>query len=379
MKYRPCAVCGSKDVEVLHNLKFKLLEGVKLPDNYDIVICNTCDFVYADTSATQDDYDKFYKEHNIYENAASYSDMEKYKKIFDWLNNRWNKDKSILEIGFANGELLKMFKEAGYQQLYGLDPSKSCVDNLSRIGMSTFQGSLLKHDIKEEFDYIILSHVLEHILDIQSAIKNIRDLLRYDGEIYIEVPDLKQYKENSVSPFNYFDIEHINHFTTHSLSNLMEFNGLRVASCGTKKWDIGKGMFYPAVWVVVSKPSPVTDVGTIAYVKDYISECLERRYPEIEELIRTQEEVIVWGTGSLAQRLYTMANLNRCNIKMYVDNNRNKVGTTFGGKHIYHPSDIKINSKILILSVYSTDEIINQIRDMGLKNEIIVLEDGRIK
>lgn len=379
MKYRPCTICGSKGVEVLHNLKFKLLEGVKLPDNYDIVICNTCDFVYADTSATQDDYDKFYKEHNIYENAASYSDMEKYKNIFESLSKNWDKDKSILEIGFANGELLKMFKEAGYQRLYGLDPSKSCVDNLNKIGIPAFQGSLLKHDIKEEFDYIILSHVLEHILDLKSAIKNIYDLLKYNGKAYIEVPDLKQYKENSASPFNYFDIEHINHFGAYSLFNLIELNGLRFTSHGAKKWAIGKGKFYPAVWVMAYKPLPAMDTGIRAYVKDYISECLERQYPEIEELIKTQEEVIVWGTGSLAQRLYSMANLGQCNIKMYVDNNKNKVGTTFGGKRIYQPSDIKTSNKILILSVYSTDEITKQIRDMGLKNEIIVLEDGKIK
>ena len=379
MKYRRCAVCGNKDVEVLRNLKFELLGGVNLPDNYDIVFCNICDFVYADTSATQDDYDEFYQKHNIYEDATSYSNMEKCKSIFDQLSNRWNKNKSILEIGFANGELLKMFKKAGYQQLYGLDPSKKCVDNLIKFGISAFQESLLKHNIKKEFDYIILSHVLEHILDIRSAMKNICDLLKYDGEIYIEVPDLKQYKENSVSPFNYFDIEHINHFTAYSLSNLMELNGLRIISHGTKKWAIGEGKFYPAVWVIVRKPSPTIDTEIITYVKDYIFECLERQHPEIEKLIKTQEEVIIWGTGSLAQRLYTMANLGKCNIRMYVDNNKNKIGNTFGGKHIYHPDNIKTNNKIFILSVYFTDEITNQIRDMGLKNEVIVLEDYKIK
>jgi len=372
VKYRSCGICNNTDVEILHNLKFKLLENIKLPDNYDIVICNKCGLVYADTFATQKDYDEFYKNNNIYENSASYSDIEKYKMTFDELRIHWKRDESILDIGFANGELLKLFNKNGYIDLYGLDPSENCVKSLEQYGLVSYQGSILNHSINRKFDNIILSHVMEHILDIPKAINSIYNLLNDGGNLYIETPDIMQYLENSASPFNFMDIEHINHFSRNSLILLAIKNNFEVITSGTKKWSIGNNKFYPASFVLCKKTTySVFEIKE--YVKKYLSTCLEKQYPEIDYLIKSQKEIIVWGTGSLTQRLYTMANLNKCNIKMYVDNSKIKIGTLFDNKIIYAPSEIKSNESILILSVYDTNNIIKQIKEMGLRNEIITL------
>ncbi len=375
MKYRACPVCRSCDSEILHNLKIKLLERVDLPDNYDIGICNKCDFVYADTSATQAQYDVFYRDHSIYENGVSVSDMEKYKIIFECLCSRMDKDKSILEIGFANGELLKMFKKDGFEHVYGLDPSKACTDALNASGITAFQGSIMNNSVSIKFDVIILSHVMEHILDIDSAMNSIKHLLSDGGKIYIETPDMEQYKTHSVTPFNYFDLEHINHFATYSLINLVEQHGFKVIESGSKKWAIGGDKFYPACWLLASLPCLVKSEKCRSIIKSYIKECLNKTYPEIEELIGTQEDVIVWGTGSFAQRLYMQTHLDKCNIRMFVDNNRNKWGHDFGGKKIMTPSDITTGHKILIASVYGSKDIQEQIIAMGLKNPTIILSE----
>lgn len=375
MKYRPCPICKSEDSEILHNLKFKLLEGVNLPDNYDIVICDKCDFVYADTSATQAQYDIFYRDHSIYENGVSVSDMDKYKIIFECLSSRLDKDKSILEIGFANGELLKMLKKDGFKYVYGLDPSKACTDALNASGITAFQGSIMNNSVSDKFDHIILSHVMEHILDIDSTMNSIKHLLSDGGSIYIETPDMEQYKTNSVSPFNYFDLEHINHFAVHSLINLVEQHGLKVIESGSKKWAIGGDKFYPACWLLASLPRVVKSEKCRNIIKSYVKECLNKTYPEIEELIKTQEEFIVWGTGSFAQRLYMQTHLDKCNISVFVDNNENKWGHSFGGKKIIKPADITSEQKILITSVYGSKDIQKQITDMGLKNSTIILTE----
>jgi SAM-dependent methyltransferase len=375
MKYRSCPVCKNSDAEVLHNLKFKLLEGTDLPDNYDIVICDRCHFVYADTSATQEQYDAFYRDHSIYENGASISDKEKYKTIFECLRKRFDKSKSILEIGFANGELLKMLKKDGFKYIYGLDPSKACVDSLNNIGITAIQGTITNNSINKKFDAIILSHVMEHILDISSAMNSIKNLLAGGGTIYIETPDLEQYKSNTVTPFNYFDIEHINHFGKYSLVNLVEQNGFRATDFGSKKWSIGGDKFYPACWVMANFRRIAKSGKCRTLIKSYVEECVNKTYPEIEELIKTQEEIIVWGTGSFTQRLYMQTHLDKCNIRMFIDNNKSKWGREFGGKRILSPFDIKIDNKILIASVYGSQDIKAQVIKMGLRNEIIILSE----
>lgn len=378
MKYRSCGVCGNKNVEKLHNLKFKLPDEINLPDNYDIVICPECTFIYADTSATQKDYDEFYRNHNIYENPASFSDIEKYKLTFKTLRQNWgDREKSILDIGFANGQLLNIFKEDGYKNLFGLDPSESCVKNLNGKGVKTYQGSLLNHNIDRKFDNIILSHVMEHILDIPEAMRSIRNLLNDNGMVYIEVPDVMQYEENNALPFNFFDIEHIGHFNEVSLVNLYHCNDLTVIDRGTKKWYIGNDQYYPAVWILGCRKELDNSYYVERVIKKYINNCLERKFNEINNLIKTQEPIIVWGTGSLCQRLYSMSDLYKCNIKMFIDNNKNKQGKFFCGEIIQSPQDIKDNYSILILSVYGAKDIEKQLKDMGLKNKIIHIKVGK--
>ncbi len=369
--YRSCGICGSNDTAFLHSIKFKIPDGIYLPDNYDAVMCNVCDLVFADTKATQDDYNDYYEKHNIYEGEASYSDKEKYKMIFDTLKKYIGKNESILEIGFANGELLKMLKKNGYNNLYGLDPSLKCVDNLFSGGIKAFHGSLLKYNLMgNTFDFIILSHVLEHVLDLKRAMSNVWGLLNNNGQVYIETPDLFQYAKNSDTPFSYFDLEHINHFSHLTIDNLAVMNGFKYVDFGFKKWKIGNDKYYPAVWYIAQKRLN-KHCGTYNYTKKYLEESFNKKYPEIEKLINTQKEVVVYGVGSLTQRLYAMGGLDKCNIKMYVDDY--KRGTKFDNKEIHPWNDIKTKDTILVLSVYYSIDIVNRLRKAGLKNKIITL------
>lgn len=373
---RSCCVCGEKNVEVLQYFKMKLLDSFDLPPSYDIVICNRCNFIYADTTATQDDYDRFYASHNIYEGEASYSDKMKYKSIVKKINERipGYPKKKILEIGFANGEVLKGLLEENKliykESLYGLDTSASCVSNLSKSGINCEVGSLLNHNIKQRFDIIIMSHVLEHILDVDKAMNNIKDLLKVGGEVYIEVPNVMKYMENNATPFSYFDHEHINHFGSYSLKKLMERHNLKVIEEGEKEWEIGRGRKYPACWILarlVEEPK--------RYIKEYISKCLFKKYPEVDFLSKSKEPIIVWGVGSFTERLFGMHGLSECNIKMYVDDSPSKIGSLFNGSVIESPESIKSNEKILILSVYYSEQIRKKALTMGLKNDIVVLSD----
>jgi 2-polyprenyl-3-methyl-5-hydroxy-6-metoxy-1,4-benzoquinol methylase len=377
-KNRACSICDSKDVEVLYNLKFKLLDKVKLPDNYDIVCCSRCGFVYADTKAKQEDCDKFYKEHNMYENPASISDIEKYKITLRTLWNRWDNNKSLLEIGFANGELLRELKSYGFK-VNGMDTSRKCVENIRKDGIHAYRRSLLSSNICKTptYDYIVLSHVIEHILNLKGAMRSVYRLLNFGGEVYIEVPDLWQYRDNNASQFNYFDIEHLNHFTKESLSNLAEIvGGLKVVDSGVKKWSIGNnGSYYPAIWIIAKKPELIVNNKSLEYISGYVKECIEKKYYIIDELAKSQEEIIVWGVGSLAQKLYPLSKLGECNISYCVDNDKNKQGNIFGGKKVFAPSYIGSNghqkNRILVLSVYGSEDIIKQIKEMKLENEVI--------
>ena len=254
---RTCPICLNNEGE-FYILKVFLYKEHPLPNSYDIVACSRCGFVFADSSAHQSDYNLFYKNFSKYE----YSNMEgeglkndnkKIKRTADDISS-FVKDKSakILDVGCAEGDLLSELKNRGYTNLYGVDPSQSCVSyitNEHKIDANTGGlFSLTSIFNEKEFDCVILTHVLEHIYNLSIAIQNIYSILKDDGILYLEVPDASKYLEYYIVPFYYFDIEHINHFDEHSLTYLTSMNNFEPIFIGKKEFNISERNLYPAVY-----------------------------------------------------------------------------------------------------------------------------------
>ena len=102
----------------MHTQRFELPEGHPLSSGYDVVACSTCGFVYADTSVTQVDYDRFYTEHSKYEDAKTGTGGV--ENPFDWKRQQetalqiadvlQDTSASILDVGCANGGMLLALK-----------------------------------------------------------------------------------------------------------------------------------------------------------------------------------------------------------------------------------------------------------------------------
>ena len=67
---RRCDVCDGARGEVLHAPRFVLPDEDPLPRGYDVVACERCGFVFADTPAAQDVYDAYYALRSKYESAT---------------------------------------------------------------------------------------------------------------------------------------------------------------------------------------------------------------------------------------------------------------------------------------------------------------------
>ena len=237
---RDCPICGETEVDLLHAQQFELPEGHPLSNGYNVVVCLQCGFVYADTSATQVDYDRFYAQYSKY--ADSKTGTGGVDNPYDWKRQQetarqiakfiQDPNSSILDVGCANGGILKALQDLGYKSLCGIDPSLICVENTQRLGIDAHQGTLFQPFKKHIFDCIILSHTLEHVHDVQGALNWIETNLKTDGTIYLETPDATRYVDFLYAPLQDFNTEHINHFSLTCLVNLMNehgftFNGRR--------------------------------------------------------------------------------------------------------------------------------------------------------
>ena len=355
---RSCPVCYNKTGEVLHTQKFALPENHILPKVYDVVVCSVCGFVFADTIAKQDDYDVFYRDFSKYEDVTVSSggglcewDKNRLHETAKWLDSAIdNKSASILDIGCANGGLLhEMHELSNKYTLTGVDPSPSCVSHVSKMGIECFNGSLFHQNalpVDKKYDCIVLTHVLEHVYDLDTAIAALTSRLNPEGLLYIEVPDASRYADYYIVPFYFFDIEHINHFDENSLLNLFQKTGYSAVSVVKKVIQVSRVNLYPAVGLLmristrdsIMSPKIIFDDSVCKSVKAYLAMSYEKDlHDEIEALAKSKEPVIIWGAGSYTLRLLETTSLGKCIINAFIDNDKSKLGQNIYGIPIVSP------------------------------------------
>ena len=379
---RVCENCKSKEAFIIYHQKFILEDENPLPDNYDIVSCKQCGFVFADVDATQEMYNSYYNSFSKYENIEISSgsghcafDYKRLKDTADYLVKFTpDKESRVLDIGAGLGGQLNIFKKNGYENLYALEPSKACVEHMLKNGINAYCGSIfdnLKEIFSnEKFDLVIISHVMEHIYDLNKAIENIKDIVTEDTKIYIEVPNANEYYKYFFKPYYYFDIEHINHFSSKSLSALLSNHGYEPIESSEIFIVLDSNMKYPVFYTVFERVD--TTLKSIeSFIKDSENSDIEIK---INNLVDTQEEIVVWGAGNYTKRLLAQTKLNKCNILYFVDKDRAKNNTKIVGYDIGDITSLAgYGGTILVISAIYSEDIVLEIKKLGYINKIEVL------
>jgi len=364
-----------------------------LLDGYDVVVCQDCGFGFADNLPDQTAFDAYYREMSKYEH------QERGGQQTEFENRRFpataeiiklllpDHQARILDIGCATGGLLHTLSQNGYRNVLGIDPSPVCARTASDLyQIKVLTGTL--SDITDDigiFDLIILAAVLEHLQHLESALSRAKGLLSDRGMLYIEVPDAAHFIcSDRDAPFQEFSIEHINYFSVASLSNLIQSYGFYKIfsqqtsieqSTGIIAHDI-KAMFQRADHV--QSLTLVHDTETEQNLRAYISKSQEienRIIRKIDSLVTDGKPIIVWGVGTLTQRLSAVSKLAKANIQVYVDSNPRYQGRQIDQIPIIAPAELKGRTEpILISSIIFQEEIKRQIRnDLKLTNKIIKL------
>ena len=386
---RDCEICRNEEVEILHKQIFGKIKESPIEAEYQIVCCNQCGFVYADTASTQEDYDQYYAYMSKYQNqdsSGSGTSEFDYERINQGVNRITkflkSKEAKILDMGCANGGVLQELYRRGYSHLLGIDPSIVCVHNTLHKGIEAIRSDIFSYKPIEKFDCIIFSHVLEHIRDLKRAVQDLTEWLKDDGILYIEVPNAGRYAEQYIVPYYYFDCEHINHFDKISLCNLLdEYEGVAIEE---KDQHVSAGIEYPILAAVFKKR--LSNCGE--YVKSHLAcdsiksyldlSMKDHRLEIISQLYLSKKAIIVWGAGQYTLRLLGTTDLKECNIIAFIDNDENKQGKSLNGIPIFPKGKIEELCQqqkviIIIASALAASSIKQEIQALEIKQEIIEL------
>jgi len=100
------------------------------------------------------------------------------------------KDKKILDVGCGDGVALNWFKNNGYVFVEGIDGNPNKLKLANKVGFVTYKGDIhnLSNIIKNKYDIIYCSHVLEHMFSVDVVIEEFKKRLNENGIIIIIVP-----------------------------------------------------------------------------------------------------------------------------------------------------------------------------------------------
>tara|TARA_B100000787_G_scaffold108155_1_gene80346 strand:+ start:4431 stop:5027 length:597 start_codon:yes stop_codon:yes gene_type:complete len=111
------------------------------------------------------------------------------KNEFKIIANLIEKDKRVLDVGCADGTLLKFLKDNKNIDIRGLEISKDKVQECIAKGLTVIEGNAEK-DLKQfpnnSFDYVVLSQTLQAFLDPELVIN---ELLRVGKKAIVTIPN----------------------------------------------------------------------------------------------------------------------------------------------------------------------------------------------
>ena len=229
-----CRLCGKANLEKV--LKY---ENSPIGDNYrkyinygkkypiELFLCKNCGLSQLlhiiDPKIL---YSKY-----IYKTQHSPDLVKHFKKFFIDVTRKLKlkNNNKILDIGSNDGVLLKEFKKKKYT-VVGLEPAKKISDDANKEKIKTYNDFLSDRVTKKifnregQFDLIISNNVIANVDNINDWVKNIKFLLKKNGNYVFETYYLYKLLKNKVFDFIYH--EHLTSFTVYTLEKLFKLHSM---------------------------------------------------------------------------------------------------------------------------------------------------------
>lgn len=349
-----CQVCGSTELELApaYASFHRVTSDCKpWPPGGQLARCKACGFVQTlVTPQWQTEADQIYAgytiyhqsggaEQNVFQNSSG-AGQPRSEQLIHALRTACPLPGQgrLLDIGCGNGSFLSAWSRLipGWS-LCGTEVSEKYKAQIESIpGVER----LFTCDISEvpgTFDVISLIHVLEHIPYPVAFLKRLRQKLKPDGLLFVEVPDCQQ------NCFMLLVADHCSHFSPGLLAGVVKAAGFDVRHT-TNQWVAKEVSVAARPDAADSKDRAVSLPQSDSLQVFNGWRQLQQILAKVEPLAR-QQNFGLFGTAIAATWLD--AQLNRA-ARFFVDEDLNRVGKTHLGRPIVSPADVPDHATVFV-------------------------------
>ena len=245
ISHERCPLCKAEDFMVIARK-----DRLGLP--VETLICEQCGLVFSGTYLNDSSAGLYYGKYaNRFKNrgrsAQALFDSRTSPGSYAWLRYNWVREKiaktgkeikTVMEVGCNDGCNLLPYHKNGLE-VFGCDFDEERMGPGRAAGLKLLTGGIEQlKKVDHQADLLIYSHSLEHMPNVDRALREAKDILSADGMIYIEVPGIKYWNRKRSEPvpdkwlrsgndlLAYLQMEHNYCFEWRTLKHFAARNGL---------------------------------------------------------------------------------------------------------------------------------------------------------
>lgn len=286
-----CVICQNK--------KFRnISKNIRDSKKHKVKMCMKCGhhqlFPMPSELEDKEFYDENKQSKNIQINfkiplLRERSKEDTYRRI-EFVKKVVSKNSKILDIGSGYGFFIGgMFKEKF--DVTGIEVSKERRKISKKISNAPVINVNLNNSTDiEKYDFVVIFHVLEHLVNPVDFLKKVKKIMKPKGKILIEVPNLKDFQlcQNKFYRNWYWQRAHLHYFSPKALKKILTKSGFKkIKIQGIQRYGI-ENMFN---WKINGVPQ--TEIPSFSIEEEY--RWIEEFYKKTLEKELTSDTIIAFG------------------------------------------------------------------------------------
>ena len=231
---KECPICSGSNF----NHYLKVTDYLVSMDQFNLVKCSSCSFVYTNPRPSVEHISTFYQS----EEYISHSNQRKgtldllyvlarnlmLRQKQRWLKKYTNKAEPLLDFGCGTGSFIQFLSKNSWDA-WGIEPSNSARSIAKQANPDKVFETMAELPV-QSFGTITLWHVLEHLHHLHEDFNNFTGALKPDGTLIVAVPNCQSIDAQHYGKYwaGYDVPRHLSHFTPDTINLLAENHGMKV-------------------------------------------------------------------------------------------------------------------------------------------------------